>query len=89
MGGQTNVYAYNVIYLFLFTLFVYVGWVGGQKSLKFCLRSYLMAPNLLPHPVGTLHNAYVSTFISRQTQFSPKIMPRMFYQLTIIAQFLT
>ena len=28
-----------------------------------------------------VHNTYISTFISRQTQFSPKFLLRMFYQL--------
>ena len=42
------VYVHNVNGHFLFTSFVYEyeGWVGGQKSPKFCLRSYWMPPYL-------------------------------------------
>ena len=32
MGGQSNVYAYKVNDLFLSTLHVFKGWVGGQKK---------------------------------------------------------
>ena len=34
VGGQSNVYAYKVNDLSLFTSFVYEGWVGGQKKSK-------------------------------------------------------
>ena len=44
MGGQLNVYAYKVKDLFLFTSFIYKGWVGGPKSPKFCLRSHRIPP---------------------------------------------
>ena len=40
VGGQSNVYAYKVNDLSLFTSFVYEGWVGGPKGPKICLRSY-------------------------------------------------
>ena len=45
VGGQPNIYACEVNDLYLLTLFVYKGWMGGQKILKFCLRSYWMPPN--------------------------------------------
>ena len=32
VGGEPNVYAYKVNTLFLFTIFVYQGWVGGSKK---------------------------------------------------------
>ena len=34
VGGQSNVYAYNIDDLFLFTSIVYKGWFGGQKKSK-------------------------------------------------------
>ena len=40
VGGQANVYAYKANDLFLFTLFVYKGWVGGPKSQKICPHSF-------------------------------------------------
>ena len=40
--GQSNVYANKVNDPFLFTLFVHKEWVGGQKSPKVCLCSYIM-----------------------------------------------
>ena len=40
VGGHSNVYAYRVNDVFLFTLLVYEGWVGVQKCPKFCLHSY-------------------------------------------------
>ena len=36
VGIQSNVYAYKINDYFLFTSFVFEGWVGGQKCPKFC-----------------------------------------------------
>ena len=36
MGGQSNVYAYKVTKLFLFTLLAFKEWVVGQKIQKIC-----------------------------------------------------
>ena len=31
-SGESNVYAHEINEIILFTLFVYVGWMGGQTS---------------------------------------------------------
>ena len=45
--GQSNVYAYKKVNeLFLFTVFVYEGWVGSQKITKLFLL-FWMTPKVI------------------------------------------
>ena len=68
-----------------FVAFSEVRWTAGESEPSPCYNYWphcdKARATLASSSCCGVHNTYISTFISRQTQFSPKFLLRMFYQL--------